>query len=177
VYDSYKFIDYSRKFNFNFKNKHDLYPHRILSLHYNISELSKCILDSKKDYDFVVLTRYDILSEIINLNDTSRFKEKNVIFIWRDANDCTTAEDRLIVSSILGLEKLSFLYDDYEKLSITEDDQYPEKILGMQLNLYNDLIKKEQNIHMNLSPYKDLKYSKEVDIKSFELLDSYNFSR
>ena len=148
-------------------------------MHYSISELSKYILCSNIKYDFIILTRYDMLSEITDFGNADRFKEKNTIFLWRTCPYISKedAEDRIIVSSMLGLEKLSYLYDDYEKLLITENNHFSERIIGMQLNLYDELIKKEQNIIMNLSPYKSIKYSKEFDDNCNKLFNNYKLSK
>jgi hypothetical protein len=174
-YQPYRFIEEAAKLKYNFLTTKNVYTHRLLSLHFNISELSKYILDSSEEYDFTILTRYDMLSQIKGFGDIYRFKEPNTIFLWRTCPYVSNedAEDRIIVTSKLGLEKLSSLYHDHTCLQIQDNDCYSEKIIGKQLNLYKELIKREQNIVMELSPFMHIKYSQEFNHKCDELLHNY----
>ena len=175
-YEPFRFIKKYKSLNYNFITQQNLYSYRFLSMHSNMSELSKYILESSTIYDFSVLTRYDMLSQINNLGDIHRFTEQNAIFIWRTCpyHSREHAEDRIIVTSKYGLEILTNLYEGHSKLIISDAECYPEKILGKYLNLYEDLIKKDQGIDMMLSPFKDAKYSVEVKNKCLELLQNYD---
>jgi len=174
-YEPYRFIEKSRSLNYNFISQKNLYPHRILSMHSNISELSKYILESSNIYDFIVLTRYDMLSQINDLGNINRFTEQNTIFSWRTCpyHSREQAEDRIIATSKYGLEVLSDLYEGHSKIIISDAEFCGENILGKYLNLYEELIKKDQGIDMMLSPFKDAKYSVEYNNKCLELLQNY----
>jgi hypothetical protein len=175
-YEPYRFIEKSKSLNYNFVSQHNIYTYRLLSMHSNMSELSKYILESPNIYDFIILTRYDMLSQINDLGNVNRFAEKNTIFSWRSSpyHSREHAEDRIIVTSRYGLEILSNLYDGHSKMVISDAEFYGEGILCKYLNLYEDLIKKDQGIDMMLSPFKDVKYSVEVKNKCLELLQNYN---
>jgi len=75
------------------------------------------------------------------------------------------AEDRIILTSKLGLEKLKnlyYIYDDchsYKQYNIENHKFIPEYILNKYLNKFNDLLKLPQtNIIIGPSPYGQFKY-------------------
>ena len=116
-YQPFRFIEKYKLLGYPFMNSSNIHPYRFLSMHSNISELSKYILESSNTYDFTVLTRYDMLSLINNLGNINRFAEQNTIFTLRTCPYYSKedAEDRIIVTSKYGLEILSNLYDGHPK--------------------------------------------------------------
>jgi len=175
-YEPFRFIEKYKSLNYNFINGYKIHTYRFLSMHSNMSELSKYILESSKIYDFSVLTRYDMLLQIHDLGDINRFTEQNTIFTWRTCPYYSRedAEDRIIVTSKYGLEILSNLYEGHSNIIISDAECYAEKILGKYLNLYENLIKKDQGIDMGLSEFKNVKTSVEYNNKCLELLQKYN---
>lgn len=111
-YDPQVFIDKSKELNLPYKTPDNLYPYRILSLFSSISNASKEILQSNIEYDFSILTRFDMLKLVYSIGtDFEIYKDKSAIYGYRADN--SQIEDRFIITGVVGLTKLSKLYETY----------------------------------------------------------------
>ena len=172
-YDPFEFIIKSRKIYLpDYIINTKLYTFRILSLHFSISLLSTTIhehmIKENKEYDSIILTRFDIFPLIQSLGDCLMRGKEPVIYIWRTCpyNSIDDAEDRIIITSKYGLEKLKNLYNIYDSIpyyksfDISIDNFYPEYIIGKYLNRFDEILKLPQkDIILGLSPYMNAKYS------------------
>lgn len=111
-YDPQVFINKSKELNLPYKTPDNLYPYRILSLFSSISNASKEILQSNIEYDFTILTRFDMLKLVYSIGaDLEIYKDKSAIYGYRADN--SQIEDRFIITGVVGLTKLSKLYETY----------------------------------------------------------------
>lgn len=83
--------------------------------------------------------------------------------IIRDVN--LHAEDRIIITKKIGLEKLTNLYKiydiEYHSLCITNEEFFVERILLKYLNTFNDIVLlKQENLVIGLSTRFHDKYNK-----------------
>lgn len=155
-----------------------IYSFRILSLHFSISLLSNIIYDytikENKNYDKIILTRFDIFPTIESFGDCLTQTLEPTIHIWRTCpyKSSTDAEDRVIITNILGLEKIRNLYTIYDNLncyrtfSISNNDFYSEHIIGTYLKSFDNIVLLPQdNIRVGLSSYRNVKYSNDEHFK------------
>ena len=106
------FINKSKELNLPYKTPDNLYPYRILSLFSSISNASKEILQSNIEYDFTILTRFDMLKLVYSIGaDLEIYKDKSAIYGYRADN--SQIKDRFIITGVVGLTKLSKLYETY----------------------------------------------------------------
>jgi thymidylate kinase len=171
-YVSQIFINQANELNLARKTADNLYPYRIISLFSAISKISKEIREADIEYDFVVLTRFDMLKLVYSIGadaDYELYKDKSAIFGYRQ--DTSQIEDRLIITGEVGLEKLSNLYDTYHKIENIATTQFvSEYILRTYLLQYAN----ELNIYYNSKIILGLgnthhKYTSEVETKINEI--------
>jgi hypothetical protein len=157
-YNPSKFVEKQEELKLPFfSSETQFYSYRILSLQNSISELCKKI----KNYDISIITRFDLFSTIRTLGNVNFNNIQKTIYIWRTTpyESEEDAEDRIIISSQDGIDKLSYLYDSaHEHLEIYSV-LTSEKILGKYLNSFTDLIKEKQSgIEIGLSRFLSEKY-------------------
>ncbi len=166
------FINQANDLNLARKTADNLYPYRIISLFSAISKISNFIKETDIEYDFVVLTRFDMLKLVYSIGavaDYELYKDKSAIFGYRQ--DTSQIEDRLIITGEVGLEKLSNLYDTYHKIENIATAQFvSEYILRSYLLQYSN----ELNIYYNSKIILGLgnthhKYTSEVETKINEI--------
>ena len=168
-YEPFIHIDKTRKLNIpDFITNHNLYSFRVVSLTFSIELLStfihKHIIEQNKNYDNIILTRFDLFNSIKSFGECLIYPE-NGMRVIRDVN--LHAEDRIIITKKLGLEKLTNLYkiydniEYYNSLCITNENFFVERILLKYLNTFNDIILLEQkNLVIGLSTRFHDKYNK-----------------
>lgn len=171
------FILRSLEFNLPHKNTYNnIYPFRILSLHYSISTLCKLIIDSNKSYDTYILTRFDIFPTITSLGDCINNTSDNTIYIWRTipykSND--DAEDRIIIGSNEAMNILSKLYysDIYNIYNQNPENFCSEKIIGAYVKSQNLIAAEQSNIVIGLSPSLHVKYTTEFEVLCNKLFEN-----
>jgi thymidylate kinase len=171
-YEPQIFINQANDLNLARKTADNLYPYRIISLFSAISKISKEIREACVEYDFVILTRFDMLKLVYSIGavtDYELYKDKSAIFGYRQ--DTSQIEDRLIITGEVGLEKLANLYDTYHKIENIATTQFvAEYILRSYLLQYAD----ELNIYYNSNIILGLgnrhhKYTSEVETKINEI--------
>jgi hypothetical protein len=164
-YNSNKFIKRSKELNYEFKTSDNLYPYRILSLFYSISNVSKEIIESNVEYDFIILTRFDMLNLINSIgNDINKYREKSSMYIL--ACNYTGAEDRFIISQKEGLIKLSNFYETYNDIINKNTKLISEYMLYDYLNHYNNEIKLYQQSDIIMDRVDiSIKYTEDFRIK------------
>jgi hypothetical protein len=174
-YEPQIFINQANDLNLARKTADNLYPYRIISLFSAISNISKEIREASVAgvaYDFVILTRFDMLKLVYSIGaaaDYELYKDKSAIFGYRQ--DTSQIEDRLIITGEVGLEKLANLYDTYHKIENIATAQFvSEYILRSYLLQYAD----ELNIYYNSKIILGLgnthhKYTSEVETKINEI--------
>ena len=171
-YEPQIFINQANDLNLARKTADNLYPYRIISLFSAISKISNEIRDADIEYDFVVLTRFDMLKLVYSIGavaDYELYKDKSAIFGYRQ--DTSQIEDRLIITGEVGLEKLANLYDTYHKIENIATAQFvSEYILRSYLLQYAN----ELNIYYNSKIILGLgnthhKYTSEVETKINEI--------
>ena len=171
-YNPFEFIKKVRTLNLpDYIEDTRCFPFRVISQHYSISMLCKNIyehiIQENKQYDNIILTRFDILPTIESFGDCLIRKIEDSIHIIRTIPYYLNehAEDRIILTSKLGLEKLKNLYNIYEpscykQFNIENNKFIPEYILYKYLNTFNDLLKLPQiDIIIGMSPYINNKYN------------------
>lgn len=168
-YEPSIFILKSLKYNLPKVNKYNnIYPFRILSLHYSISTLCSFIINNNKLYDTHILTRFDIIPSIKSLGDCINIIPENNIYIWRTipyrSND--DAEDRIIIGSNKSINILSTLYfsDIYNIYHLNPESFNSEKIIGKYIKSQNIIALEQNNIVIGLSPSLQIKYTKEFEL-------------
>ena len=111
IYNANTFIKKSKEYNYVFKTTdHYLYPYRILSLFSSISNLSNEIIKSNIEYDFIILSRFDMLSLIKSIgNDIEKYKKKGSMYCIRNEKSLMFFEDRFTITHKDGLIILSQL--------------------------------------------------------------------
>lgn len=144
-YDPQVFINKSKELNLVCKTSDNLYPYRIISLFSSISNVSKEILNSNIEYDFYILTRFDMLKLIYSIGtDYEIYKEKSSIYGYSVLHNFI--EDRIIITGELGLTKLSNLYETYHTIENIRNTQFiSEHILRTYLLQFTP----ELNIYYN----------------------------
>lgn len=171
-YEPQIFINQANDLNLARKTADNLYPYRIISLFSAISKISNFIREADIEYDFVVLTRFDMLKLVYSIGavaDYELYKDKSAIFGYRQ--DTSQIEDRLIITGEVGLEKLANLYDTYHKIENIATAQFvSEYILRSYLLQYAN----ELNIYYNSKIILGLgnthhKYTSEVETKINEI--------
>ena len=171
-YEPQIFINQANDLNLARKTVDNLYPYRIISLFSAISKISNFIREADIEYDFVVLTRFDMLKLVYSIGavaDYELYKDKSAIFGYRQ--DTSQIEDRLIITGEVGLEKLANLYDTYHKIENIATAQFvSEYILRSYLLQYAN----ELNIYYNSKIILGLgnthhKYTSEVETKINEI--------
>jgi hypothetical protein len=174
-YEPQIFINQANDLNLARKTADNLYPYRIISLFSAISKISKEIREAGVagvEYDFVVLTRFDMLKLVYSIGadaDYELYKDKSAIFGYRQ--DTSQIEDMLIITGEVGLEKLANLYDTYHKIENIATVQFvSEYILRTYLLQYAN----ELNIYYNSNIILGLgnthhKYTSEVETKINEI--------
>ena len=195
-YNPETFIIKTKQLQLEFINKDNFITYRIISLINSITELCKFIqknnitplcvqnaqssfipahevgvLNEKRcNYDCFILTRFDIFKTVQSFGDCIDNTLNNNIHIWRTTPyfDNSHAEDRIIISSKMGIDILSKYYDNLNNIDLTELSH--EVILGKYLNMFNELEKLNQNnININMSPFLNAKYNPEFINKCFQL--------
>lgn len=180
-YEPFIHIDKTRKLNIpDFITNHNLYSFRVVSLTFSIDVLStfihKHIIEENKNYDNIILTRFDLFNTIKSFGDCLIYPE-NGMRIIRDVN--LHAEDRIIITKKIGLEKLTNLYKiydiEYHSLCITNEEFFVERILLKYLNTFNDIVLlKQENLVIGLSTRFHDKYNKHDFFK--KILHEFNHS-
>jgi hypothetical protein len=174
LYDSGKFVKKSKDLKLPFKTfdkLYPLYPFRLLSLFYNISETCKLIQDH---YDFTILTRFDLLSTIYCKKIFEKNIDSNLMYIWRSTPYINTnhAEDRCIITGINGVKVLSDLYNNISHIiqnHINDSEIMSEIIIGKYLKQFPLNLCVQYDIQIGLSPYMHTKYTSEFEQKCKEV--------
>jgi hypothetical protein len=150
--------------------------YRGVSLMNSISKLCKFICTKQQmKYHCYIITRFDIFPGIYSFGDCIKNTTSNNIHIFRTCpyNDKNHAEHRIIITSYMGLEILSFYYDNLNKINLHTFSS--EAILKNYVDLFEKLEKKSQdNIVINLSPFLGLKYEPIFIEKCRKLWESIN---
>jgi hypothetical protein len=141
--------------------------YRIFSQHYSISRLSTNITKFARNnnlyYKSVILTRFDIIGGVKSFSHLIENIDKNIMYIWRllyvNSPD-SEAEDRIIISSIEGIDILRDLYEGGDKSKDIYSALYPEMILAKYVSLFPYIrMLPQNNIQILFSPFKLVKYS------------------
>jgi hypothetical protein len=141
--------------------------YRVFSQHYSISKLSTNITKFARNnniyYKSVILTRFDIIGGVKLFSHFIENVDKNIMYIWRhpyENSPDSQAEDRIIISSIEGVEVLCNLYEGSDKSRDIYSMLYPEIILAKYVSLFPHIrMLPQDNIQIILSPFKVVKYS------------------
>ena len=140
-YEPQVFINKSKELNLPYKTHDNLYPYRIISLFFSISNASTEILQSNIKYDFHILTRFDMLKLIYQIGtDFEIYKEKSAIYGYR-RGVTSQIEDRFIITGDVGLSKLSKLYETYHTIENIRTSFLSEHILRAYLLQYTPELK------------------------------------
>ncbi len=179
IYEYNPFIFIQKALDFKLPNKNmynNIYPFRILSLHYSISTLCSFIINNNKHYDTHILTRFDILPSITSLGDCINIIPENNIYIWRTIpyRSKDDAEDRIIIGSNKSINILSTLYfsDIYNIYHLNPENFNSEKIIGTYIKTQNIITLEQNNIVIGMSPSLQIKYTKEFEILCNTLFES-----
>lgn len=181
-YDPQIFILKSKEYNLPFKNMYNnIYPFRIISLHYSISMLCEFIQNFGILYDTNIITRFDIFASIKSLGNCINTMTNNVAYIWRTIpyQSKDDAEDRIIICSQSIISALSHLYNSNVYNTYHDDplNFTSERIIGKYLKLFKDAILMEQtDINIGLSPVLANKYTMQFENKCNNLLKIYNIT-
>lgn len=181
-YDPIIFILKSQEYNLPFKNVYNnIYPFRILSLHYSMSMLCGFIKDNGILYDTNIIKRLDLFSSIKSFGNCLHVMIDSIAYIWRtipyESKD--DAEDRIIIGSHSIINAISHLYNN-SIYNIYHTDPYnftSERIIGSYLKLFKDIVLINQsNINIGLPPTLNDKYTNEFENKCYNLLAMYNIT-
>jgi len=159
------------------------YPiYRLFSLHYSISRLSTNIIKFTKDnninYNSVIITRFDIMNiGIKNFSNFVKTIDKNMMYVYRypynnrvDAD----AEDRIIISSIEGIEVLCNLYDNKNGSKDIYNKLESEAILSKYLISFPNIkMLPQDGMNIPFSPSLKVKYSNESRKYLNTLIEKY----
>lgn len=167
----------------------DVPTYRVLSQHFSIGELSKYITNTsqKNDiiYDNVILTRMDMFLSLKIDSQLLKNHNKDIIYIYRTVPyvSRTDAEDRVILSSLLGISKLTNLYylNNVEKETIKNIylEPYPERILCKFIEMFHDIRKAPQHgisTCLDINPGGCMKYTDKAKNLLSKLLKEYEES-
>jgi len=179
-YDPLIFILKSQEYNLPFKNAYNnIYPFRILSLHYSMSMLCSFIKGNSILYDTYIITRFDIFPSIKSFGNCIHVMVENIAYIWRtipyESKD--DAEDRIIIGSHNVIDAISNLYNNniYNIYHTDPCHFISERIIGAYLKLFKDIVLMNQsNINIGLSPMLAVKYTNKFENKCNNLLKMYN---